>query len=112
MMGPARDRLAEDLRAASFRDLSIPLVTNVDARLIDLGSSARDALVRQVCAPVRWVESIELLLERGVEKFVEVGPGKVLSGLVKKIAPRADVFSVEDMRSVDALASSGSGVKM
>ena len=71
-----------------FRDLRIPLVNNADACEIRQGSNARDSLIRQVCAPVRWEESIRYLIQAGIESFVEVGPGKVLSGLVKKIAPR------------------------
>lgn len=112
LMAPARDRLAEDLRGVEFHDLSVPLVTNADAQIIRKGELARDALIRQVCAPVRWVESIELLARQGVDRFVEVGPGKVLSGLVKKILPQVQALNVEDIQGIEALASAKSSVTM
>lgn len=106
LMKPAQDRLAVDLAGAEFKDLSTPLISNVDAAEVRLGDAARDSLIRQVCAPVRWVESIQRLAERGVTHFVEVGPGRVLSGLVKKITPTAHACSVEGIRGIEALASS------
>ena len=105
LMAPARDRLANDLDGQEFRDLAIPLIANVDAGEVKNGAAARDALVRQVCSPVRWVECILALLQRGVDIFVEVGPGKVLSGLVRKIAPQAQVHSADGIRGIEALAS-------
>ena len=76
-------------RALPFRDPRVPLVNNVDARVgARRAAECRDGLVRQVSAPVRWQECVELLVREGVDTFVEVGPGTVLSGLVKKIAPR------------------------
>src|SRR5256714_9114121 len=81
LMRPAQERLAADLAEIEFNDLRVPLVTNVDAVPIRKGSEARDALVRQVSAPVRWRESIERLVSEGVTTFVEVGPGKILTGL-------------------------------
>jgi [acyl-carrier-protein] S-malonyltransferase len=102
LMNPAQDRLAEDLEQLEFRDLAMPLVTNVDAALITSGADARDALIRQVSSPVRWLESIELLLQQGVERFVEVGPGKVLSGLVRQIRRDALYLNVEDRASLSA----------
>ena len=80
LMMPAQARLAPDLDGIEFGDLAVPLVTNVDAAIIRRGADARDALVRQVSSPVRWLESMELLIREGVDTFVEVGPGKVLSG--------------------------------
>jgi [acyl-carrier-protein] S-malonyltransferase len=105
LMAPARDRLATDLAQVSFRDLEVPLISNVDADLVSSGAVARDALVRQVCAPVRWVDSILKLSEMGVDTFVEIGPGKVLSGLIRKIAPQARAVNVDGIRSLEALAS-------
>ena len=103
LMRPAQERLALDLALIGFSDLSVPLVTNVDAVPIRLGGEASAALVRQVTAPVRWRESIELLAgEHGVETFVEVGPGKVLAGLVRQIAPAALCVNVEDGASLAA----------
>ncbi len=87
-MIPAQERLAADLDGIDLKDLSVPLVTNVDAGLIRKGAEARAALVRQVSSPVRWRESVEFLAREGVDTFVEVGPGKVLTGLVRQIARR------------------------
>src|SRR5919107_2668561 len=102
LMLPAQERLAADLDEIEFRDLSVPLVTNVDAAVIRTGSEARAALVRQVSSPVRWRESLELLSREGVGLFVEVGPGKVLSGLVRQMAPGAQAANVEDAASLEA----------
>lgn len=102
LMNPAQERLAEDLEQLEAHDLEMPLVTNVDAAAITSGSEARDALVRQVSSPVRWLESIERLLQEGVETFVEVGPGKVLSGLVRQIRREARCLNVEDSASLKA----------
>ena len=102
LMLPAQERLAADLEQIEFKDLSVPHVTNVDARLIHTGAEARDSLVRQVSQPVRWRETIELLSREGVETFVEVGPGKVLSGLVRQTAPPARSLNVENAASLEA----------
>ena len=103
LMQPAQERLAADLAQIDFADLRVPLITNVDAIAIRLGDEARAALVRQVSAPVRWRESVERLInEHGVDTFVEVGPGKVLSGLVRQIAPDARCVNVEDAASLAA----------
>ena len=96
LMMPAQERLAEDLEKIEFQDLRVPLVTNVDAAAITKGGEARDALERQVSSPVRWQESVELLIREGVNTFVEVGPGKVLSGLVRQIERGARCLNVED----------------
>src|SRR5207253_5496795 len=98
----AQERLAEDLEELEFHDLSVPLVTNVDASAIRDGADARDALVRQVSSPVRWHESITYLVEEGVDTFVEVGPGKVLSGLVRQIERSVRCLNVEDTASLHA----------
>jgi [acyl-carrier-protein] S-malonyltransferase len=102
LMMPAQERLAADLEKLEFHDLRMPLVTNVDAAAITSGAEARDALVRQVSSPVRWLESIELLSQEGVGTFVEVGPGKVLSGLVRQINAGARCLNVEDSASMNA----------
>lgn len=85
LMQPAQDRLAADLGQLQFSDLATPLVTNVDARPINKGEEARDSLVRQVSQTVRWLESVEFLINHGVQTFIEIGPGKVLSGLTRQI---------------------------
>ncbi len=85
LMTPARERLRPLLEEALFADAGIPVVTNVDARSESRGDLLRDALVRQVDAPVRWVESVRLLAREGVDRALEIGPGNVLSGLVRRI---------------------------
>lgn len=105
LMAPARDRLKVDLDSMRFEDLRIPLISNVDAAEVSAGEKARESLVRQVCSPVRWVDIVQLLAARGVDKFVEVGPGRVLVGLVRKIVPQAQALNVEGIRGIEALAS-------
>jgi [acyl-carrier-protein] S-malonyltransferase len=85
LMAPARERLRPLLETARFSDSSIPVVTNVDARPETQGSALRDALARQVDAPVRWVESVRALAAEGVDRGLEIGPGNVLAGLVRRI---------------------------
>ena len=80
--------------------MSIPLVTNVDAAVITDGSEAREALIRQVTLPVRWEESIRELIEQGATTFVEVGPGRVLSGLLRQIDRSVHSVNVEDAKSL------------
>jgi [acyl-carrier-protein] S-malonyltransferase len=106
LMMPAQERLAADLDGLGFRNLTVPLVTNVDAAIIRKGAEARDALVRQVSSPVRWLESIELLIKEGIDTFVEVGPGKVLTGLMRQISREVKCFNVEDAASLKNAAAS------
>ena len=84
-MKPAQERLRADLDATDFRDLSRPLVNNWQAREIRTGAEAREGLYQQVPNPVRWLESIRHLAGQGVGRFVEVGPGGVLTGLLRAI---------------------------
>ncbi len=97
LMRPAREGMAPLLAAAEFRDPQVPVVTNVDAAPVTTGEAARDALVRQIDSPVRWMESV-LRMERdlGVEVFMEVGPGNVLSGLTRRIVQSARTTAVSD----------------
>jgi len=102
LMKPAQDRLASDLLAITFAELEIPVVTNVDAKAVTAGNEARDALVRQVSQTVRWLESVEFLIGHGVQSFIEIGPGKVLSGLVRQIDRSVSCVNVEDAVSLRA----------
>ncbi|MBI1983310.1 MAG: ACP S-malonyltransferase, partial [Acidobacteria bacterium] len=109
LMKPAEERLAKDLEQLSLPDPRIPLVNNVDASVVRSGAAACDGLRRQVSAPVRWEESMRLLRREGVETFVEVGPGKVLSGLLRQIDREALCYRVEDLASLEeVLAKLGS----
>lgn len=102
LMKPAQDRLAQDLERLEFNNPGMPVVTNVDARPITVPQELRDALVRQVSSPVRWVESLQLLIGQGVDTFVEAGPGKVLSGLVRQTSRDVKTLNVEDAASLEA----------
>jgi [acyl-carrier-protein] S-malonyltransferase len=87
LLKPAQDRLKPDLDATEFRDLTVPLINNWQAREVRLGAEAREGLFRQIPNPVRWSESIALLASRGVTRFIEVGAGAVLAGLLRNIDP-------------------------
>jgi [acyl-carrier-protein] S-malonyltransferase len=100
LMMPAQEKLAKDLEKVHFGKLRVPLVTNVDADTIETGEQAREALVRQVSTAVRWEESVNLLIEEGVNTFVEVGPGKVLTGLLRQIERSVAALNVEDQASL------------
>jgi len=100
LLAPAQQRLEVDLRAAAFGPLRFPLITNVDAEAVLSGEEAREALIRQVTLPVRWHESVREMIERGVNIFVEVGPGKVLSGLLRQIDRSVRCLNVEDSASL------------
>ena len=102
LMKPAQDRLAADLERLEFKEPAMPVVTNVDARATTAPGELRDALVRQVSAPVRWVDSMQLLIEQSVGTFVEAGPGKVLSGLMRQISRDVKMLNVEDAASLEA----------
>jgi [acyl-carrier-protein] S-malonyltransferase len=106
LMKPAAERMTAVLNEIDFKDLSVPLVTNVDARLITSGREARDSLLRQVVSPVRWSESVQVLINQGVGRFIEIGPGRVLSGLVRQISRDCQLSNVEDPQSLDAAAAS------
>jgi [acyl-carrier-protein] S-malonyltransferase len=105
LMKPAEERLAADLDATPFADPRFPIITNVDARLIRTGAEARDALKRQVSRSVLWTRSMAAMNELGIEACVECGPGKVLAGLLKRIArgwPKAPaIHNVENFEGAE-----------
>jgi [acyl-carrier-protein] S-malonyltransferase len=100
LMKPAQDRLTADLNALQFADPRVPVACNVDADLKKDGSASRDALVRQVTGSVKWDQCIRLLIAQGVQMFVEVGPGKVLTGLMRQIDRTKAIANVEDNASL------------
>jgi [acyl-carrier-protein] S-malonyltransferase len=100
LMQPAAVRLEADLGTTSFHTLRVPLVNNADAEITTSGEEARESLVRQVTLPVRWEESVRELIDQGVNTFVEVGPGRVLTGLLRQIDRSIHVFNVEDEKSL------------
>jgi [acyl-carrier-protein] S-malonyltransferase len=101
LMKPAQDRLAVDLTALAFHPLATPLVSNVDAQVVTSAEEARDALVRQVTGSVKWEQSVRLLVSRQVGSFVEVGPGKVLWGLMRQIDRMPRSLYVADESSLE-----------
>ena len=103
LMKPAEERLAPELRALTAKDPSIPVVANVDAEPKRDVRSAIEALVQQVSSPVRWDDVVRRLIAEGVTRFVELGPGTVLAGLIRKIDRSVTVVSVEDPEGVSAL---------
>jgi [acyl-carrier-protein] S-malonyltransferase len=108
LMKPAQERLERELDRAHIADPQMPLANNVDAELVRSAAEVRDGLKRQVTAPVRWDQAIRVLRSENVECFIEVGPGKVLSGLLRQIDPRAECLRVEDMATLnDVLARLG-----
>jgi [acyl-carrier-protein] S-malonyltransferase len=108
LMQPAARRLTPELRAVASRDPRIPVIANVDALPKRTAQESIDALIKQVASPVRWESVVRRLASEGVTHYVEVGPGKVLTGLVKKIAPGATLLNVEgpgDLPALEALFS-------
>jgi len=109
LMQPAQDRLAQDLAELKFHNPSFPIAANIDAALVKTGAVARKALIAQVTGAVRWVECVELLTDLGTTHFIEVGPGRVLTGLKKQIHANPDggydhpthALHVEDSASLD-----------
>jgi [acyl-carrier-protein] S-malonyltransferase len=102
LMAPARDRLEPDLARLTFRDPAVPVITNVDAAPARTGAACRDALLRQVASPVRWLESMRQLAASGVDLAVELGPGTTLVNLMKQIAPGVSTATVSDPDSAAA----------
>jgi len=104
LMQPAADRLKEFLAAVQVSALAKPVVTNVEATPNQDDARVRELLVQQVCAPVRWEQSVQAMLAEGVTRFVEIGPGKVLTGLVKRINKEMALVNIEDTAGVKAAA--------
>ena len=110
LMKPAQDRLAVDLNALTFRNPSVPISCNVDAVLVREANASKDALIRQVTGSVKWEQCIQLLIAQGVETFVEVGPGKVLTGLMRQIDRSRTALSVSDEGSLGKMLEQFSAV--
>ncbi len=104
LMKPAADRLDEVLAAVAINTMVLPVITNVEATANQDAVRVRELLVAQVCAPVRWEQSVEAMISLGVSRFVEIGPGKVLTGLVKRINKEMVLTNIEDTAGVRAAA--------
>ena len=105
LMAPARAGLTPMLEQTKFSDPRVPVFSNVDARALTTGPAARDALIRQIEGAVRWVESVTAMIGAGATRFVEVGPGAVLAGLVKRIDRSVPVVSVGGPAELEALST-------
>jgi [acyl-carrier-protein] S-malonyltransferase len=103
LMKPAQDNLAKDLAQTDFANPNVPLICNVDASVVSSGAVAREKLIQQVTGAVQWVQSIETLIANGVNTFIEVGPGKVLSGLMRQIDRSKTVLNIENSESLEKL---------
>lgn len=104
LMAPAGERLATVLEQIEIRPMQLPVVSNVEARPNGDADRIRELLVTQVSAPVRWEESMQALLDLGVDRFVEIGPGKVLAGLIKRLAKQVAVQNIQESQDLATLA--------
>ena len=105
LMQTARERLARDLAALAFRDAALPVIPNVTATPETEAGVLREALIRQVTLPVRWVETVRRMREMGIDTLIEIGPGRVLTGLARRIDPELRLLNVEDPASLEATAT-------
>ena len=101
LMQPATERMRPLLEATEFRDPAVPVMVNATAHLVDSAAEVRQALINQIASPVLWEQSIMALADFGVDRWVELGPGKVLAGLVRKIVKGADCSSVESCEEIE-----------
>jgi [acyl-carrier-protein] S-malonyltransferase len=104
LMKPAAERLEKALEEISVNNLKIPVVTNVEAEANSSKDRVKGLLVAQVSSPVRWEESMRKMIEKGIEQILEVGPGKVLSGLMKRIDSRMETKNIEDLKTLKTIA--------
>ena len=102
LMKPAEEQLRPILEGGPFKDLRCSLISNVDASPIGTEHAVRNALLRQVASPVRWVESVQKMIAMGVRQFVEIGPGNVLTGLIKRIDASVELINISDAATLDA----------
>jgi [acyl-carrier-protein] S-malonyltransferase len=101
MLKPAGEKLAAELQNVTLEALKIPLIANATAKVVNSPDEAKELLIKQVSSPVLWENTIRLMLENEVDTFVEIGPGKVLGGFVKKISKEARIFNIEDLESLE-----------
>ncbi len=101
LMEPAALELKDSIEKTSFYDLKIGFVNNADAKELRRKEEIKTSLIRQISAPLLWVDTVLFLIDKGVKTFVEIGPGRVLSGLIKRINRQVEVLSVEDPETLD-----------
>jgi [acyl-carrier-protein] S-malonyltransferase len=100
LMEPAGIRLEKELEKISIHDLKVPVVTNVEAEPNTSNERVKGLLVAQVSSPVRWEESMRRMVKNEIERIIEIGPGKVLAGLMKRIEPAIETFNIEDVKTL------------
>lgn len=103
LMKSAADQLSERLQSVSFRDATVPVVANVTATTVTTASEIQALLVEQVYSPVLWEDSVRFLINEGVDTFIEIGPGNVLTGLIKKIDKNVRLINISSLESIEAL---------
>ena len=109
LMKPAAERLAEVLRGITFHDLTIPLINNAETDILNSGATARESLIRQMYKSVQWEASMRKLVAQGVTTFIEIGPGKVLTGLLKRIDKTVTGLNVSDVKSIESVVQTLKG---
>ncbi len=105
LMKPAEIKLQQELEKTEFQDLSFPVITNVEANPNSKGAEAKEYLRQQVCSPVRWAETMKTIADQGVRTVIELGPGKVLSGLMRRFDKSIKCYQVNDIRSLEQTVS-------
>ena len=101
MLTGAGEKLAKELENVEVKDMQIPVITNVTADYVPSKDDIKPLLIKQVSNSVKWEDTIRKMLADGVDTFVEVGPGKALSGFIKKVTRDVKIFNVEDMASIE-----------
>ncbi len=105
LIAKARDWLKEEMQKVNFTDGKIPVISNVTALPVINGQEERELLARQIVSPVLWVQSVEYMINQGVQRFIEFGPQKVLSGMIKNINKEVEVFSIDRFDDIEAVVS-------
>jgi [acyl-carrier-protein] S-malonyltransferase len=105
-MQPAVDGMTQILSKVTFNDPSVPIIANVTALPLTSGSQIKDELLEQLCNGVQWQRSVEYMIQKGVGRFIEIGPGKVLTGLIKRISRDVEIMNIGDVNAVKGLANS------
>ncbi|RDI47493.1 ACP S-malonyltransferase [Falsibacillus pallidus] len=106
LMKPAAEKFGDVLGGIEVKNAGIPVVANVSAQPMSEATDIKEKLIEQLYSPVLWEDTVETMLKNGVDTFIEIGPGKVLSGLIKKVDRSAKTYSVQDMESLDAVLAS------
>jgi [acyl-carrier-protein] S-malonyltransferase len=103
LMQPAVDGMTKILAKVNFKDPSAPIIANVTAQPLTQGNQIKEELLKQLCSSVQWQRSVEYMVKNGVGKFIEIGPGKVLAGLVKRINKESEMVNIGDANAVKGL---------